>query len=174
MYCISCGKFLPDNSTTCGFCGSPVLGQTANENVSCELTSLPEHGFGPKSRFDVFFTDRRVVVICMGAGQVAGAMVGGLIGKSLAKRSENKSREKMRANLSLDQMVAGNPMENFAVPYDKVESIVVSPASLIKQGDLEIRYGSDKKKFWIKKDHYNLLKNSLPTITNLSVKVQVK
>lgn len=180
--CSTCGVSLDANSRFCAKCGAPiktnavdVMNGANQEAIGCALNSIPEFAIGLVKRHDLFFTHRRMVVIDLGRDQAVGRAAGGLIGKAIAKRSENKEREK-RASLSLDQLIALNPKDNYAVKYDDVQSMKLTGPNLIVKGTLEIKSIQQEKtkSFGLSKDEYKTLKAYLQTVPVLGSKLQVK
>ena len=66
-----------------------------------------------------------MVAIDIGRDQAVGALAGGVLGKALAKRGQNEER-KSRSSLTLDEMIARNPKDNFFIPYNDVQAIKIS------------------------------------------------
>jgi hypothetical protein len=162
-----------DSATTSPTSNQPKL---ASENVLVHLKSVTEFQVGLAKRFDLYFTDSRMVFIDLGRGQAVGRAAFGVVGKAIAKRSENKDREK-RGSLTLDQMIAEDPSSNYAVSYDQVSSIKLSPPSFVMKGSVEIKLNDPQhsKKFGLNnKDEYNSLKTTLPTVSALSAKISMK
>jgi ribosomal protein L32 len=182
--CPNCGASLDPKAHFCAKCGTPVqpnasemvFGTNTNEEVvGCKLNSIPEFTVGLPKRYDLYFTDRRMVVLDLGRDQAIGRVAGGLLGKAIAKRSENKEREK-RASLSLDELIALNPKDNFAIPYHNVQSMKLTGPNLLIKGTLEVKTMQEQKgkSFALTKDEYKALKAYLSKVSVLGSKLQVK
>jgi hypothetical protein len=179
--CVKCGANLDPGAVYCMNCGNTVQpastatnSQTSQEAVGCSLNSIPEFTVGLPKRTDLFFTDKRMVVVDLGRDQAIGRAAGGFIGKAIAKRGENKEREK-RASLGLDELIALNPKDNYAIPYDEVQSMKLTGPNFLIKGTLEIKTAQEKNKsFGLSKDEYKALKQYLPTVPSLGSKLEVK
>lgn len=165
------------NAQFCTKCGAQLQGFASSgvqsEVIGAQIKSATIFGFGTGKRFDLYFTDKRLGVIDLGRGQAVGAAAGGMLGRALAKRSENKEREK-RGDLSLDQMIAQDPQDNFAVGYDEIQSLKLSPPSFVVKGSVEYKAVQRGTKFGITKEDYNALKTFLPNVSSLSGKLEIK
>lgn len=132
--------------------------------------------------YDIFITDRRLVMINLGggssastAGSVVGGVAGALIGSGIDMLRDSNKKEKF-ANLTVDEILALDS-KSYAIPHEQITKI-----KLVKftrwDRNLYITHApnsaSETKKFKLSGEQYDRFKTVLPTVGALSEKFEVK
>jgi hypothetical protein len=132
-----------------------------------------------KNRFDLFFTDRRIAIICVGGkGERfygTGGLIGSLVGEGitvLSKKIANdnlKETEENMKNFSLDELLAMEKRNGFYT-YDEIEEIKLYA---MKHGFFKFIILSEEceGEFSPNKEQYAELCGLLPSIDALKGKI---
>jgi hypothetical protein len=162
---------MPESSEGKEGLGIQVKSKTpANERVIVDVKGAKELGFAQGEKFDLFFTDSRLVSIW-----VAGASVGvifGLPGLMLERAVENRvveERRERRAGQLLDTLLSKD-RKNYQIAYNSLKSLKVEWKLL--RCTLEISYGArEKKKYSVSSETLGELFNKLSEIKLLEGKL---
>lgn len=127
------------------------------------------------SNYDVYLTDRRIVVVHtwnVPTWGAAGGFVGSLIAEGVEALVSSRKKKKME-NLTLDEILVKDK-KSYVIPYESIEQIKLKSRKLEISAEqfskLSLTYNRWKK-FTLNKEQFEQLSTILPSIAALKGKL---
>jgi len=155
LSCPKCGAKLEPDDRFCPNCGSPVTVQEAApaeeaEHVQYMIDRVSEHRFakGLAKSYELFFTNKRIIVARVGGGArrvlFRGAL-GGIVGTLVESRLSAKTAEKLK-RLNVQEIISSNP-DNIVIPYETIQMVKMKKPGLTRPIGMEIVTPMETYKF---------------------------
>lgn len=195
MLCPSCRHEITEtDAKKCPYCGSELQNNAFTFNQEEIVAAIPNsvgiHG-GINPYYDLYFTNRRVVVINLGkrkaAAQAIGVVTGGalggalgaVIGLSIQQKLDNSTAKRQEnIQFSLDERVSKNK-DSFSAAFENIDSIKLKHQSRFLHGtpraaEIGFRVPSRKIIFGLSEQQYDFLSARLSQISALTEKLHIQ